>query len=58
MELMERGQGLRAMHLAYFSKNDLLNDGIWDIWRIEGPSAVVHFRGAPHVHAYIHVQAI
>jgi hypothetical protein len=28
---------------------------MWDIWRIEGPAFVCHFRGAPHVHAYLHV---
>ena len=30
-------------------------DPYWQIWRIEGPGAVVHFRGYPHVHAYIDV---
>jgi hypothetical protein len=28
---------------------------MWDMWRIEGPSFVWHFRGAPHVHAYINI---
>lgn len=27
----------------------------WQIWRIEGPGTVVHFKGHPHVHAYIDV---
>jgi hypothetical protein len=55
--IIDQNGGLNSMRIAYFSKNDLLNDGIWDVWRIEGPSAVIHFRGAPHVHAYIHVAA-
>lgn len=27
----------------------------WQIWRIEGPGTIVHFKGYPHVHAYIDV---
>lgn len=27
----------------------------WQVWRLEGPGAVVHFQGHPHVHAYLHV---
>lgn len=30
-------------------------DPYWQIWRIEGPGTVVHFKGSPHVHAYIDV---
>ena len=37
------------------STGDVLDDQIWDIWRLESPSLVCHFRGAPHVHAYINV---
>ena len=35
--------------------SDLGNDHEWDIWRLEGPSFVWHFRGAPHVHAYVNI---
>jgi Protein of unknown function (DUF3500) len=55
--IIEQNGGLDNLRIAYYSKNDLLNDRIWDVWRIEGPSAVIHFRGAPHVHAYIHIAA-
>ena len=27
----------------------------WQVWRLEGPGAVVHFQGHPHVHAYIQI---
>ena len=30
-------------------------DPYWQVWRLEGPGAVFHFRGHPHVHAYVHV---
>jgi hypothetical protein len=57
MSLIEAHSGLSKLRLAYYSQGDLQNDGVWDIWRIEGPSSVIHFRGAPHVHAYIHVKS-
>lgn len=27
----------------------------WQVWRLEGPDAVVHFQGHPHVHAYVQI---
>lgn len=47
--------GLNKLHMAFYQEEDLDSDKVWDIWRVEGPSLVVHFRGAPHVHAYINV---
>lgn len=47
--------GLDDIHLAFYKQDDLGNDGIWDIWRLEGPALVWHFRGAPHVHTWVHV---
>ncbi len=47
--------GLDACRLAYYSQNDIGKDGIWDIWRLEGPSFVWHYRGAPHVHVWVNV---
>jgi len=56
MAIIENGTGgIGALRFAFFKDEDLQNDGIWDNWRIEGPNAVIHFRGAPHVHAYIHI---
>jgi hypothetical protein len=47
--------GLDACHLAFYKEGDLGNDGIWDNWRLEGPSFVWYFRGKPHVHVWVHV---
>jgi hypothetical protein len=55
MEVVEAGGGLDKLHISFYQKGDLKNDKEWDIWRIEGPTLVCHFRGAPHVHAYINV---
>ena len=49
------GGGLEKLHMAFYQQGDLEDDKVWDIWRIEGPSLVCHFRGAPHVHAYINI---
>lgn len=47
--------GLDACHLAFYKQGDLGDDGIWDNWRLEGPSFVWYFRGKPHVHVWVHV---
>jgi hypothetical protein len=47
--------GLDACHLAFYKEGDLGNDGVWDNWRLEGPSFVWYFRGKPHVHVWVHV---
>jgi hypothetical protein len=55
MALMKAGGGLDALHMAFYEADDLGEDHEWDIWRIEGPTFVWHFRGAPHVHAYVNI---
>ncbi|QDV25112.1 DUF3500 domain-containing protein [Aureliella helgolandensis] len=47
--------GLDACHLSFFTDNDLGKDEVWDNWRLEGPSFVWHYRGAPHVHVWVNV---
>ena len=42
--------GFDKLHFAYYSNMDVGNDGVWDVWQIEGPSTVWYFRGDPHVH--------
>ena len=55
--LIEKAGGLDQLHMAFYQEGDLEDDKIWDMWRIEGPGLVCHFRGAPHVHAYINITA-
>jgi hypothetical protein len=55
MECVKAGGGFEKVHIAFYQTGDLGDDGIWDVWRLEGPTLVSHFRGAPHVHAYLNV---
>jgi uncharacterized protein DUF3500 len=54
-ECLKKQGGLDACSLAYYSQNDIGKDGVWDIWRLEGPSFVWHYRGAPHVHVWVNM---
>lgn len=47
--------GLDACSLAFYTDNDIGDDGVWDNWRLEGPSFVWHYRGAPHVHVWVNL---
>jgi hypothetical protein len=53
--VLKAGGGIDKLHLAFYRDGDLENDQVWDIWRVEGPSFVWHFRGAPHVHTYVNI---
>jgi len=55
MEILKESGGVDHLHMAFFQQEDIGSDKTWDIWRVEGPSFVWHFRGAPHVHAYINI---
>ncbi len=47
--------GLDACRLSFYSDKDIGNDKVWDNWRVEGPSFVWHYRGAPHVHVWVNL---
>lgn len=51
-----RENGFDNLHMAFYQNDDIGNDGVWDIWQIEGPAMVWYFRGAPHVHTWVHVR--
>lgn len=52
-----KAAGLDTLHMAFFKADDVGNDGIWDVWQIEGPNMVWYFRGAPHVHCWANIKA-
>jgi hypothetical protein len=49
--------GFEKLHMAFYKNGDLGNDGIWDVWQLEGPNMVWYFRGAPHVHVWANIRA-
>lgn len=55
MKLVEKN-GFDHLHMSFYKNDDIGNDGVWDIWQIEGPAMLWFFRGAPHVHTWVHVR--
>ena len=48
--------GFDNLHMTFYKNEDIGNDGVWDIWQIEGPAMIWYFRGAPHVHTWVHIR--
>ncbi len=55
-KMVEEQGDLDALSMAFYKNRDLGDDGVWDLWQIEGPRMVWYFRGAPHVHTWVHVR--
>lgn len=55
MKLVQ-AQGIDNLSLAFFKKQDVGNDGVWDVWQIEGPDMLWYFRGDPHVHCWVNIR--
>jgi hypothetical protein len=55
MKCIAENGGLDKVHVQFFKDEDIGSDGIWDRWRLEGPSFVWYFRGSPHVHTWINI---
>jgi hypothetical protein len=55
MQCLNSQGGLDKCSLSFYREDDIGGDGVWDIWRIEGPSFVWHYRGAPHVHVWVNI---
>ena len=52
---IKKNGGLEALRMAFYADEDIGSDGIWDCWRVEGPSFVWHFRGSPHIHVWVNL---
>lgn len=51
-----RESGFDDLHFSYYKNEDVGNDGVWDVWQVEGPSTLWYFRGQPHVHTWVHIR--
>lgn len=45
------------LHMAFYKNMDIGNDGVWDVWQIEGPNMLWYFRGKPHVHTWVNIRS-
>jgi hypothetical protein len=54
-ECLDVNGGVDKLRLLYFKEGDIGNDGVWDIWKVEGPAFSWYFRGSPHVHTWLNV---
>ena len=52
---LEANGGIDALSLSHYERGEEGRTGPYQIFRLEGPAAVFHFRGHPHVHAFINV---
>jgi len=48
--------GFDNLRMAFYKNMDIGDDGVWDVWQIEGPNMVWYFRGKPHVHTWVHIR--
>lgn len=55
MKLVE-ANGFDNLHMAFYKNHDVGDDGVWDVWQIEGPAMLWYFRGDPHVHTWVHIR--
>ncbi|MGB7345045.1 MAG: DUF3500 domain-containing protein [Pirellulaceae bacterium] len=55
MQCLKAQGGVDACHLSFYTDKDIGGDKVWDNWRVEGPSFVWHYRGAPHVHVWVNL---
>lgn len=55
LALIESVGGIEKLHMAYYKNMDIGDDGVWDVWQVQGPNTLWYFRGSPHVHAWVNV---
>jgi len=51
-----KANGFDNLHMAFYKNEDIGNDGVWDVWQLEGPAMLWYFRGSPHVHTWVHIK--
>ncbi len=52
-----KASGTEHLHMAFYKSGDIGNDGVWDVWQVEGPDMIWYFRGSPHVHVWANIRA-
>ena len=54
-ECLDLNGGVDKLRLSFYKEGDIGDDGVWDIWKLEGPAFSWYFRGSPHVHTWLNV---
>ena len=54
-ECLRDAGGADKLRLTFFKEGDIGDDGIWDVWKLEGPAFSWYFHGSPHVHTWLNV---
>ncbi len=54
-ECLSEAGGIDKLRLTFYKQGDIGNDGVWDIWKLEGPAFSWYFHGEPHVHTWLNV---
>jgi hypothetical protein len=54
-ECLREAGGADKLRLTYFKEGDVGDDGVWDMWRLDGPAFSWYFHGSPHVHTWLNV---
>ncbi|MEZ5400838.1 MAG: DUF3500 domain-containing protein [Bryobacteraceae bacterium] len=49
--------GVESLWMSFYKNMDIGNDGVWDVWQLESANMVWLFRGYPHVHTWVNLQA-
>jgi len=52
---VEKAGGIDELRLTYYTDGDIGKDGVWDVWKVEGPAFAWYFHGEPHVHTWLNV---
>src|ERR1051326_2096951 len=55
LKLVE-ANGFDDLHMAFYKNHDIGNDGVWDVWQIEGPGMLWDFRGEPTGPRWEHIR--
>jgi len=54
-ECLRDAGGADKLRLTYYKEGDIGNDGVWDIWKLQGPAFTWYFHGSPHVHTWVNI---
>jgi hypothetical protein len=57
MKFIRANGGVEALSMSFYKNMDVGEDGVWDVWQLEGPSMVWYFRGSPHVHTWVNIRS-